>query len=416
MRQNTESQGEEWQMPMPLEGIRVIDWTIWQQGPVCSVMLGDLGAEVIKVEERQSGDPGRGILKMSGIDLSDRPNFYFEANNRNKKGIAIDLKKEEGRKILYRLVEKSDVFVQNFRLGVAERLGFGYEELRRRNPRLIYASATGYGPLGPESEDPSFDQMGLARSGFMYAVGEPDMPPLQVAGGIADQMGAIMLAYGVLAALLARERYGVGQKVDASHLGSMIWLQGLSVASRLMMGFAIPRMSRLYAANPLWNHYRCQDGLWICLGMLQPDRYWADFVRVLGRPELATDPRFSELRARAAHAAEAVAILDEIFASQPRSYWVERLRQGGDFIFTVVNTVDDLPNDPQVQANRYVADFEHPAFGRTQVVGIPVQLSETPGAIRSAAPEFGQHTEEILTGLLGYSWEEIARLKEREVI
>ncbi|GIW44189.1 MAG: CoA transferase [Candidatus Binatia bacterium] len=403
-------------MPMPLEGIRVIDWTIWQQGPVASVMLGDLGAEVIKIEQRESGDPGRGILKMSGIDLSDRPNFYFEANNRNKLGMAIDLKKPEGREIVYRLVEKADVFVQNFRLGVAERLGLGYEDLAQRNPRLIYASATGYGPKGPEAEDPSFDQMGLARSGFMYAVGEPDMPPLQVAGGIADQMGAIMLAYGVLAALVARERFGVGQKVDASHLGSMIWLQGLSVSSRAMMGFAIPRLPRKYAANPLWNHYRCQDGLWICLGMLQPDRYWADFVRALGHPELATDPRFADLRVRAAHAAEAVEILDQIFATRPRAEWLEILRNGGDFIFTVVNSVDDLPDDPQVVANDYITPFEHPRFGATKVVGIPVQLSATPGAIRLPAPEFGQHTEQILTSLLGYSWEEVAALKEREVI
>lgn len=403
-------------MPAPLEGIRVIDWTIWQQGPVASVMLADLGAEVIKIEQRESGDPGRGILKMSGIDLSDRPNFYFEANNRNKLGMAIDLKKPEGREIVYRLVEKSDVFVQNFRLGVAERLGLGYEDLAQRNPRLIYASATGYGPRGPEAEDPSFDQMGLARSGFMYAVGEPDMPPLQVAGGIADQMGAIMLAYGVLAALFARERFGVGQKVDASHLGSMMWLQGLSVSSRTMMGFAIPRMPRKYAANPLWNHYRCKDGLWICLGMLQPDRYWADFVRVLGHPELAHDPRFADLRARAAHAAEAVEILDNIFATRPRAEWVEILRKGGDFIFTVVNSVDDLPDDPQVVANDYVVPFEHPRFGPTKVVGLPVQLSATPGTIRLPAPEFGQHTEQILVDLLGYSWEEVAALKEREVI
>lgn len=403
-------------MPMPLEGIRVVDWTIWQQGPVAAVMLGDLGAEVIKIEQRESGDPGRGILKMSGIDLSDRPNFYFEANNRNKLGMAIDLKNPEGRDIVYRLVEKSDVFVQNFRLGVAERLGLGYDDLRQRNPRLIYASATGYGPLGPEAGEPSFDQMGLARSGFMYAVGEPDMPPLQVAGGIADQMGAIMLAYGILAALLARERFGVGQKVDASHLGSMIWLQGLSMSSRAMMGFAIPRLPRKYAANPLWNHYRCQDGLWICLGMLQPDRYWADFVRTLGHPELATDPRFADLRARAAHAAEAVELLDAIFATRPRAEWVDILRQGGDFIFTVVNSVDDLPADPQVMANDYIVPFEHPRCGSTQVVGLPVQLSATPGSIRLPAPEFGQHTEQILTELLGYSWDEVAALKEREVI
>jgi crotonobetainyl-CoA:carnitine CoA-transferase CaiB-like acyl-CoA transferase len=403
-------------MAMPLEGVRVVDWTIWQQGPVCSAMLGDLGAEVIKIEEREKGDPGRGMLKMSGVDLGDRPNFYFEANNRNKKSITLDLKKPEALDIVYELVARSDVFVQNFRLDVAGRLGLDYATLRRHNPKLIYARATGYGPEGPEAGDPSFDQLGLARSGIMLAAGEPDMPPLQIAGGIADQMGAIMLAYGVLAALLARDRFGIGQEVDASHLGSMTFLQGLSVAAKLMMGFAIPRMPRQYAANPLWNHYACQDGRWICLGMLQPDRYWADFCRALGRPELGNDERFVDLRARAANAGAAVQILDEIFATRPRDEWMQILRDGGDFIFTVVNSVEDLPADPQVKANQYVIDFEHPQHGTTQTVGIPVRLSETPGSVRSPAPEFGQHTEEILTGLLGYSWERVAELREGGVI
>ncbi len=403
-------------MPMPLQGMRVIDWTIWQQGPVCSAMLGDLGAEVIKIEERERGDPGRGMIKMSGVDLKDRPNFYFEANNRNKKSLTLDLKKPEAREIIYQLAAKSDVFVQNFRLGVAARLGLDYATLRRHNPRLIYASATGYGPEGPESGDPSFDQLGLARSGIMMAAGEPDMPPLQIAGGIADQMGAIMLAYGVLAALLARERFGVGQEVDASHLGSMLMLQGLSVAARLMMGFAIPRMPRKYAANPLWNHYRCGDDKWICLGMLQPDRYWGDFCRALGRPELADDERFCNIRVRAGNAAAAIEILDDIFASQPRDHWLEVLRAGGDFIFTIVNSVDDLPGDPQVKANDYIIDFQHPQFGTTQVVGMPVRLRETPGSVRLPAPEFGQHSEEILTELLGYTWEQVAALKEQRVI
>ncbi len=403
-------------MPMPLEGIRVIDWTIWQQGPVCSAMLGDLGAEVIKIEERERGDPGRGMLKMSGVSLTDRPNFYFEANNRNKKSVTLDLKKPAAREIVYQMVSKADVFVQNFRLGVADRLGLDYESLRRHNPRLIYASATGYGPEGPESGDPSFDQLGLARSGIMLAVGEPDMPPLQIAGGIADQMGAIMLAYGVLAALFARQRFGIGQQVDASHLGSMTFLQGLSVAARLMMGFAIPRMPRKYAANPLWNHYCCGDGKWICLGMLQPDRYWANFCRALGRPELAQDERFVTLHTRAANAGAAIEALDEIFATRPRDEWIGILRAGGDFIFTVVNSVDELPDDPQVRANDYVVDFDHPQFGATRVVGIPVRLRETPGQVRSAAPEFGQHTEEVLTDLLGYSWEQVAALKDQEVI
>jgi crotonobetainyl-CoA:carnitine CoA-transferase CaiB-like acyl-CoA transferase len=403
-------------MPMPLEGIRVIDWTIWQQGAVCASMLGDLGADVIKIEHREKGDPGRGMLKMSGVDLKERPNFYFEANNRNKKSLTLDIKKPEALGIVYQLVARSDVFVQNYRFGVAARRGLGYDTLRTHNPKLIYASATGYGPEGPERGDPSFDQMGLARSGMMMAAGEPDHPPLQIAGGIADQMGAIMLAYGVLAALIARDRFGVGQEVDASHLGSMIWLQGLSVAARCMMGFAIPRMPRKYANNPLWNHYQCGDGRWICLGMLQPDRYWGDFVRVLGRPELGTDERFVNLRVRAANAGVAIEILDAIFATKPRAEWLKILRAGGDFIFTIVNSVDELPDDPQVQANDYITSFAHPQFGTTSVVGIPVRLRETPGTLRLPAPEFGQHTEEILTELLGYSWEQVADLKEREVI
>jgi crotonobetainyl-CoA:carnitine CoA-transferase CaiB-like acyl-CoA transferase len=403
-------------MPMPLEGLRVIDWTIWQQGPVCSAMLGDLGAEVIKIEERERGDPGRGMLRMSGVDLSDRPNFYFEANNRNKKSITLDLKQPAARTIVHQLVAKSDIFVQNYRLGVAARLGLDYESLRRHNPRLIYASATGYGPEGPEAGDPSFDQLGLARSGIMLAAGEPDAPPQQIAGGIADQMGAIMLAYGVLAALLARERFGVGQEVDASHLGSMMFLQGLSVAARCMMGFAIPRMPRKFPGNPLWNHYRCQDDRWICLGMLQPDRYWADFCRVVGHPELATDERFADLRVRAANCGAAVEILDAIFASKPREEWIRVLRAGGDFIFTVVNSIDELPNDPQVQANDYIVDVEHPQYGVTQTVGVPVRLRQTPGRVRSTAPEFGAHTEEILTQLLGYSWEQVAALQQQAVI
>ncbi len=403
-------------MVMPLDGIRVIDWTIWQQGPVATTMLGDLGADVIKIEERVGGDPGRGIMAMSGIDLGERPNFYFEANNRNKRSLTLDLKQPEAIEIVHKLVAGADIFVQNFRKGVAGRLGLDYASLRAHNDKLIYASATGYGPEGPDSADPSFDQLGLARSGIMLAAGEPDMPPLAIAGGVADQMGAIMLAYGVLAALVARERSGVGQQVDASHLGSMMMLQGLSVSARLMMGFALPRTLRSRAGNPLWNHYRCQDDQWLSLGMLQPDRYWADFCRALGRPELATDERFAEMRSRGQNAEAAVALLDEIFASKPRDEWMKILRQDeGDFIFTQVNNVNELPDDPQVQANDYVVDFDHPQHGTIQMIGMPVRLSETPGGIRAPAPEFGQHTEEILLDL-GYEWEAISDLRKREVI
>ncbi len=403
-------------MPMPLDGVRVIDWTIWQQGPVASLMLGDLGADVIKIEERVGGDPGRGVLKAQGLDLRDRPNFYFEANNRNKRSLTVDLKKPAGVAIVQRLAERADVFVQNFRKGVAGRLGLDAATLRAQNPRLVYASASGYGPEGPESGAPSFDYLGLARSGIMYSCGEPDDEPLAIAGGIADQMGAIMLAYGIVTALLARERTGRGQEVDASHLGSMAWLQGLGLSARLMLGRALPRQPRRFATNPLWNHYRCGDGLWLALSMLQPDRYWERFCAVLEIPEAAADARFKSMLDRMMNAGECIALLDQVFARRPRAEWLRRLAEGGDFIYSIINAVDDLPDDPQMQANGYVTAFEHPAFGPTQVVGLPVRLSDTPGSIRLPAPEFGQHTEAILTEVLGYSWEEIGRLRDQEVI
>jgi CoA:oxalate CoA-transferase len=286
-------------MPAPLEGFLVLDWTIWQQGPVCSAMLGDMGADVIKIEQRGTGDPGRWLLAAAGQEIGDRPNWYFEANNRNKKSITLDLKKPEGIEIVHELAKKADVFVQNFRKDVAARNEIGYEHLREINPRIIYASATGYGPKGPDSAEPSFDHLGLARSGIMNAAGEPGMPPLGISGGIADQMGAIMMAYGIMTAVVARERHGMGQEVNASHLGSMSFLQGLSLSMKLMAGVAMPRSFRARAFNPLWNHYECGDGQWIALAMLQSDRYWPDVARLIERPELATDERYATAAARA---------------------------------------------------------------------------------------------------------------------
>ena len=403
-------------MHMPLEGIRVIDWTIWQQGPVCSAILGDLGADVIKIEERVGGDPGRGLLKLAGIDFSGRPNFYFEANNRNKRGITLDLKKPEAREIVFRLAAESDVFVQNFRRGVADRLGIGYTNLRKHNPRLIYASANGYGAEGPDAAKPSYDYLGQARSGIMLAAGEPEFPPCSIAGGPADQIGAIMLAFGVMSALLARERFGVGQEVDASLLSSMMLLQGLNVASRLVMGRSMPRASRSGTFNPLWNHYRCKDGRWIALGMLQVDRYWSDFCTAIGATELADDSRFTDTQNRMAHPGDATRVLAETFETKTLDEWLEHLREAGDFLYSPVNSVDDLPDDPQMRPNDYIIDFEHPIHGPMQMMGMPFRLSETPGRVRRAAPEFGQHTEEVLTELLGYSWEEIGELREKEVL
>jgi crotonobetainyl-CoA:carnitine CoA-transferase CaiB-like acyl-CoA transferase len=407
---------EERVMPMPLEGIRVLDWTIWQQGPVCSAILGDLGADVIKIEERVAGDPGRGMLRLAGLETAGRPNFYFTANNRNKRGMTLDLKKPGAREIVYDLAKHADVFVQNFRQGVADRLGIGYADLKKHNPTIIYANANGYGPLGPDGTAPSFDYLGQARSGIMMAAGEPDMPPCAVAGGIADQMGATMLAFGVVTALCARERFGVGQEVNASLLSSMMFLQGLNLSARLMLGSHMPRASRSMTFNPLWNHYRCADDRWIALGMLQADRYWRDFCHALGADDLAEDERFQDTSTRLANVREAIAGVAAAFEKKPLAEWVAILKAAGDFIFAPVQSVDDLPDDPQVKANDYVVDFDHPAFGAIQMVGMPFRLSQTPGAVRRAAPEFGEHTEEILTELLGYSWEDVAALREKEVI
>ncbi len=400
-----------------LEGIRILDWTIWQQGPSATAMLGDMGAEVIKLEH-VSGDPSRGILdildKMVDIPLSW--NFYFEYLNRNKKSIAIDLKGPRGKEIVYRMIEKCDVFAQNFRKGVAERLGLGYEDLKKYNGKLIYATASGYGPDGPDSAEPSFDYMGLARSGIMNCLGEPDTPPTVITGGVADQMGAIMLAYGIMAAIIARERHGIGQMVDISHLGSMIHLQGLNVQAGLSIGQGLPKVYRSEAGNPLWNHYKCADGKWICLGMLQSDRYWHDFSAAMGISDLEHDPRFKDASSRKGNRTQLVRILDERFATLPRDEWVKILHDGGDFIFTIVNSIEELSQDPQALINRYIVNHPHPVHGNMKVTGFPVGFSGTPCSIHKEAPKLGENTREVLEKYCGYSRTEIEEMLKEKVV
>ena len=404
-------------MPMPLEGIRVIDWTIYQQGPVASAMLGDLGAEVIKIEEPQRGDPGRGMAGVMGIstNLPGGKNYYFETNNRNKKGITLDLKKPRALEIVRRLVERADVFVHNFRQGVEERLGVDYQTLCRYNPRLIYAVASGYGPQGPESRRPSVDPVGLARTGFMEANTNGSVPPYPQ-GGLADQMGATMLAYGVLAALMARERFGVGQKLDVSHLGSMMWLQAMALHGCLLLGRELPKFRRERAANPMNNYYRCQDGRWLFLALMQPDRHWPNFCQALGRADLQEDPRFVTADKRRENREALIRILDEVFAQKTSQEWCQVLGNFEDFIFEVVRSLGEVPQDPQVLANEYITEFHHPTLGPVKMVNLPVKLSQTPGSLRLPAPELGQHTEEVLLEVCGYSWEDIARFREEEVI
>ncbi|MFQ5987370.1 MAG: CaiB/BaiF CoA transferase family protein, partial [Dehalococcoidia bacterium] len=342
-------------------------------------------------------------------------NTYFEGHNRNKRGITLDLSKEKGREVLYRLVEKSDVFVHNFRKHVPPRLGVDYDTLSRYNPRLIYAIGSSYGPEGPQAGETAMDLIAQARSGIMSTIGEPDSPPLPNQPGLADQVGATTLALAILAALIARDRIGVGQKVEVSLLGSMCWFQQLRLALVLAIK-VVPRPGRKGQGNPLWNYYPCQDEKWIMLAMLQSDRYWADLCKVLGREDLATNPKFEDMFKRSENHEELIDILDEIFMSKPRDEWMRMLKEGGDFIFGPVNSLLDLAEDPQVVANQYIADFDHPSLGAMKLVGIPFHFSKTPGALRLPAPEFGQHTEEVLLEIGGYSWEEIEKLRIEEVI
>jgi crotonobetainyl-CoA:carnitine CoA-transferase CaiB-like acyl-CoA transferase len=408
----------------PLDGIRIVDWTIWQQGPVAGAMMGDLGAEVIKIEEREKGDGGRAMLAFD--DSGKSP--YWEMNNRNKKSLAIDLKNPEGVELVRRLIDTSDVFIQNFRPSVAEKLGLDYDTLKARNPRLVYASASAFGPIGPESTARAYDLLGQARSGFLLRTGhadEPDTPD----GGMADQMGAIMLAYGVLTGLMARERHGIGQKVDTSLLGSMMWLRGLPVVLELMkqdgqraaspmakhMKSAKP--TRLDPGNPLWNTFRCGDGKWLALACVTTDPHWPVVMAALGNPpELADEEKYGDHWSRCSHAREATAVLDPIFASQPRAYWLERMVGKNDLPVCAINTTEEAANDPQAILNGYVTTLNHPSYGDIKLPGFPVALSETPARIHRQAPQFGEHTEEVLIDMLGLDWDEVTALRERKVI
>ncbi len=403
----------------PLKGVRVLDWTMWQFGPVSTAMMGDMGADVIKIEALD-GDAGRALSRASSLitRLAGDRNAYFETCNRNKRGIAVNLKTQEGKDIIYKLAEKADVFVQNFRKGVAERLGIGYDTLHEINPMLVYGSASGYGPNGPDAYLPSFDGCGQARAGLMMSATRPGADqPTRVTQGVSDQIGAIMLCQGVLAGLVARYNQGIGQKVEASHLSANMWLQGMGMSMGLISGGnRMGAYNRKAPMNPLANLYKCKDGRWLQLIHLQPDRYWKDFATAVGIPELIDDPRFSEMRARYENTEEITRILDERFATKTSDEWDKTLRDGGDFIYAKVQTVDELPEDPQVIANDYITTFDHPVLGPTKMTNHPNHYSETPAGIWREAPELGQHTEEVLIDELGYDWDDIGRLQEAGAI
>jgi crotonobetainyl-CoA:carnitine CoA-transferase CaiB-like acyl-CoA transferase len=401
-------------MPGPLDGVKVVELTMFQQGPVCGTKLGDLGADVIKVEP-PTGDPARGFMRIIGtmVGLKGR-NYYFENHNRNKRSMVLDLKTERGMEIFLKLIDRADVFVTNLSIDAPIKMGIGPEVLLKRNPRLVYAQASGWGRKGPDASGLSFDYTGIGRSGLMMSCGERGSPPAQVLPGLGDELGGMVCAWAVCIALYAREKTGKGQLVDTSLMGSIMCMLSLVLSAPAILGQEFPRENRRAAGNPIYNHYRAKDDRWFILAHLQPDRYWPNVCRALGMPELEKDPRFDSIEARGENAEELIAIMDKRFLTKTRDEWFEIFKKEG-IIYTPIQSPREVVDDPQALANDYVSWFDHPVLGRTKVVGFPWDFSQTPASIRREAPEFGQHTEEILLEM-GYTWDDITRLRDEKAI
>lgn len=395
-------------MAHPLEGIRVLDFTMFQQGPQATLVLADMGAEVLKVESPVFGDLGRHLAQHGPDNFSS----YFLAHNRGKKSITIHLKTQEGQEIVRRLVERSDVLAHNTRPGVMERLGLGYEDVRAINPAIIYAHASGWGSKGPKAKHPSFDVAAQARSGLIGVTGEPGGFPLPAGAAVADYAGAMNLAIGILTALLVRERTGVGQRIESSLLGASVAMQAWEIQTYLLGG-QWRKAGRGHPYLPtIWRVFKTADAYAVVGGM--PENRWPAFCRAIGMPELETDPRFENFFARRDHLDELYPILDRVFLERTTADWMNVL-EPADMICAPVATYADVVTDPQVLDNDYVLTVEHPNRGPMQVVGSPLRFSETEIEVQAAAPEQGQHTEETLLEL-GYTWEDIAALREKGAI
>jgi len=392
-----------------LTGIRVLDFSIVVQGPQCAVMLADLGADVIKVEQRRSGDIARGIP----ISTSDRRSGYFYALNRGKRSVTLDITRPQGLAIAHKLLEKADVMMSSFRPGVLDRLGLGYEACVAINPRLIYATASALGPKGPDAERPGVDLVAQAMGGLISTIGQDNEFPSPVGAVIGDSAGGQNLCIGILAALFARTHTGRGQRVDASLIGGQIWAQAGELSYQLLGGVTPGRANRGHAALPiLYRVFRTADGYMVIAGV--NDNEWPAFVRAIERPELEHDPRFANLQLRAVNMAALLAVLDPLFATRRTAEWCKRMK-AADQRFGPVNSYADVANYDQLYANGYLRIVNHPEWGPTKSIGNPISLSETPAAPGDWAPELGQHTEEVLVDA-GYKWDQIEQLRTQEII
>ncbi|MSQ30951.1 MAG: CoA transferase [Dehalococcoidia bacterium] len=393
-------------MALPLEGYRVLDLSVWQQGSYAAAMLADMGADVIKIESYANPDPGR----STNVTGPSERNAYFESLNRGKRSILLDLKNEAGQEVFWRLVASADVFHNNMRGGVLERLGISFERIQQVNPRCVMSSATGWGHLGPDRTTGSMDVLAQARGGFMSVTGDGvDGPPTPAGFPQADHVGAIVSGYGIVLALLHRERGGEAQEVNTSLFGSQLVIQTFNITGALWSGETRPRF-RHDERRPTWNHYQGGDGKWFMIGALPADKWWAEFCDVMGAPELARDP-YTTADDRQQRNAEVIARMDAIFATRTRDEWV-RAFQARELLVQPVADHLEVGADAQAWANGYLVQVPDELGAMWPMVGSPVHLSKTPAQITKLAPAFGQHTEEVLLEL-GLTWDELSALRQR---
>jgi len=387
----------------PLKGMRVLDLSHVMAGPVCGLMLADMGADVIKVEKLEGGDDTRRMLPP---DINGEP-AAFMMMNRNKRGIALDLKHPRGKEVLKRLVASADALIENYRHDTMQRLGVGYEALKEINPGLIYCEISGFGRTGPWAEQGGFDLVAQGMSGLMSITGEgPGREPVKVGAPLTDITAGILGAMGVCAAYIHKLKTGEGQRVDTSLFEAGIthtyWQSAIAFATGVSpgpMGSAHP-LSAPYQAFPT------KDG-WINLGASN-QRTWLKLVEVLDDPELAADPRFKENAGRMGNLPALVEVLTKHFKKRTTAEWLALLDRAGVPAGPVLS-IREMHAHPQTIAREMVPEVEHPVAGKVQTIGLPVKFSKTPGKVASPAPLFGQHTREVLTEL-GYSSEEIEKL------
>jgi len=376
---------------LALEGVRVIDLTAYLSGPYCSMILADHGADVIKIERPKVGDEARRMPPF--INGESAP---FMLWNRNKRSVALDLKDERDRARCLELVREADVFIENFKPGVADRLSLGYDALAALNPRLIYCSISGFGQTGPYRARGGFDLMVQAMSGIMSVNGPEDGPPHRVPMAIADIGAGMFAAIGILAALQARTRTGHGQQVDTALYDAALSFGLYEAAHFFATGENPPRLGQAHRASAPYQVFRTSDG-WVTIGA-NTQALWAKFCEVIGKGELVGDARFRDNAGRVANRPALAALVQDALAAGTTREWMARF-EAAEIPAGPVQTYDQVFADPQVQARSMAAEIEHPSAGKTRTLGIPVKLSDTPGALRRPAPKLGEHTEEVLSDL-----------------